>query len=530
MRLEKIQCKRIPNDTTSCIFTEIHGSDSFHLHLVYNIDADSNAIKTLSFEESNMDNIPAELFDLYKNLENLKATDLELERVQQYDFKNAKKLITLNVSSNHVTKLQDYMFDTLPKLESIDMSHNLITTIRSRSFHLTVGYGNIIKVKNFNLSHNRLSSIDMIKFDNLKFLEVLHLDHNHIETVEALTSPRFLQENVLLTNLKELYLQQNKIKQFDASIVKNVPLINLDENDLVSDNFNNAKLKQLYISYNELKGLVISDQLEVLHIIENDCPLKIDFNNNKAMKEIKIIGTTVSGKDNLINAINNMKNLTSLELSLNDYNLNDKSFTNLNMLENLSLSFSSLVKIPSNIFKNKSFITQLDLSGNNFASIDFKDFSPLINLKDLNLKSSGIKKINNYKDLKTILPNLETIDITENNFDCNHLNAIIDELTKHNITLSKDLHWFNYPTAVLGVTCNNSTEEIKNSSSSELQEIPNTNGTKTMSIFIVLLILTLLLLCMIFAYRKFDLGNKIKQLTLSNGTERLHNDETAQII
>ena len=88
-------------------------------------------------------------------------------------------------------------------------------------------------------------------------------------------------------------------------------------------------------------------------------------------------------------------------------------------------------------------ITRLDLSDNTFESIDFKDFSPLINLKDLNLKSSRIKKINNYKDVKTILLNLETIDITENNFDCNHLNAIIDELTKQNIILTKDLNLFN---------------------------------------------------------------------------------------
>ena len=529
----KFECERIPNDKTSCIFTEIYGSHSFHLKILSYADPEADVIKTLSIEDSHMDNLPSELFDHFKNLENLKATDLELERVQHYDFRNAKKLITLNVSSNHITKLQDYMFDTMPKLETIDMSYNLISSIRRASFHLTIGFGNTIQLKNFNLSHNRLSEIDIVKFDNLKFLEVLHLDHNHIESVEALTSPRFLQENILLSNLKELYLQQNKIKQLNAHIVRNVQMINLDGNALVSENFNIQKLKQLYISYNEMKGLEISDQLEVLHLSGNDHPMKINFNNNEAMKELKIVGTEIRGKDDLINAINNMKNLTSLELSYENYHLNDKSLINLDMLENLTLSFSRLSKLPSNIFKNKSHITHLNLNGNNFESIDLKEFSSLTNLQDLQLASCQLKKLHNYKDIKTILPNLETVDISGNYFECNHISDIIDEFTKQNVTVPEDVHWFNFPTSVHGITCKNTTDEIKKSSSVplELKEQPHKNGIKTMSIVLGLLILALSLIFIFFAYRKFDLGNKIKQLTSSNGAERFQNDEdTAQII
>lgn len=529
----KFECERVPNDKTSCIFTEIYGSNSFHLKILSYSDPEADAIKSVSIDDSHMDNLPAELFDHFKKLENLKATDLELERVQHYDFRSAKNLITLNVSSNHITKLQDYMFDTMPKLETIDMSYNLISSIRRACFHLTIGYGYTIQVKNFNLSHNRLSDIDIIKFDNLKFLEVLHLDHNHIETIDALTSPKFLHDNVLLSNLKELYLQQNKIKQFNANIVRNVQMINLDGNALVSENFNIQKLKQLYISYNEMKGLEISDQLEVLHLCGNDHPIKINFNKNEAMKEIKIIGTEIRGKDDLINAINNMKNLTSLELSYENYHLNDKSLMNLDRLENLTLSFSRLNKLPMNIFKNKSQITHLDLGGNSFESIDLKDFSSLTNLQDLKLKSCQLKKIHNYKDIKTILPNLQTVDLSGNYFQCNHISDVIDEFTKQNITLPEDIHWSNFPTSLHGITCKNTTDEIKKSSPAplELKEQPHKNDIKTLSIFIGLFILTLLLLFIFFAYRKFDLGNKIKQLSFSNGTERFQNDDdTAQII
>lgn len=527
------KCERVPNDKTSCIFTEIYGSHSFHLKILSYSDPEADAIKSLSIEDSHMDNLPAELFDHFKNLENLKATDLELERVQHYDFRNAKKLITLNVSSNHVTKLQDYMFDTMPNLETIDMSYNLISSIRRASFHLTIGYGNTIQVKNFNLSHNRLSEIDIVKFDNLKFLEVLHLDHNHIETVEALTSPKFLQDNILLSNLKELYLHQNKIKQLNANIVRNVQMINLDGNALTSENFNNQKLKQLYISYNEMKGLEISDQLEVLHLSGNDHPIKINFNKNNAMKELRIVGTEIRGKDDLINAINDMKNLTILELSYENYNLNDKSLMNLDMLENLTLSFSRLSKLPLNIFKNKLHITHLNLGGNNFESIDLKDFSSLTNLQELQLTSCQLKKLHNYKDIKSFLPNLQTIDISGNYFHCNHISDITDEFTKQNISFLEDIHWFNFITSVHGLTCKNTTDDIKKNSPAplELKEQPHKNEIKTMSIVIGLFILTLALILMFFAFRKFDLGNKIKELSFSNGAERFQNDEdTTQII
>lgn len=529
------ECERIPNDKTSCIFTEVYDSHSFHLKILTYSDPEADLIKTVSIEDSHMDNLPAELFDHYKNLETLKATDLELERVQHYDFRNAKKLITLNVSKNHITKLQDYMFDTMPKLETIDMSYNLISSIRRASFHLTIGFGNLIQVKSFNLSHNRLSAIDFVKFDSMKFLEVLHLDHNHIETVEALTSPKYLQDNVLLRNLKELYLQQNKIKQFDANIVRNVQLINLDGNSLISENFNVQKLKKLYISYNEMKGLEISDQLEVLHLCGNDHQMKINFNKNEAMKEIKIVGTEIRGKDELMNAINNMKNLTSLELSYENYHLNDNSLMNLDMLENLTLSYSRLNKLPTNLFKNKSHITYLDLGGNGFESIDFKDFSSLTNLKELQLATCQLKKIYNYKDIKTILPNLQSVDLSGNYFNCKDISDIIDEFNKQNITLPEDIHWFNYQTSVHGLSCKNTTDEIKKSSSAplQLQEQPNNKEINTMTIVIILFILTLSLLCIVFAYRKFDLGNKIKQLSFSNGAERFHNDDaadTAQII
>ncbi|CAO1405246.1 unnamed protein product [Diamesa serratosioi] len=506
------------------MFTEVYSSHSFHLKILSLVDDESAAIKSITIEDSQMDNLPAELFDAFKNLENLKASDLELERVQHYDFRNARKLITLNVSSNHITKLQDYMFDTLPKLETIDMSHNLISTIRRAAFHLTIGYDNVIQLKAFNLSHNRLSSIDMVKFDSLKNLEVLHLDHNHIETFEALTSPKYLQDNVILKNLKELYLQQNRLQQFDAKIVKNVQLINLNGNSLNSENFNIANLKELHINYNEFKGLEISDQLEVLHLCGNDHPIKINFNKNQAMKELRIVASEIDG--DLIKEINNMKNLRSLELSYGNYIIDDNSFENLNMLENLTLSFSRLNKLP-NIFKNKTNIINLNFKGNSFETIDMKDFSQLTNLKMLQLEACKLKTVNNYKDLKSTLPNLETIDLSGNYFHCHYLNDIIDEFNKQNISVPEDIHWFTYPSSVRGITCKNTTDEIRESFSSviELNEA-HEQKTKYKSILLIIFIVTLLLVCIYFAYRKFDLGNKIKQLSFSNGTERLHNDDT----
>src|SRR4051812_13782712 len=84
---EHVTCELNENTTTACTYSNVMNSYEFHRRLLHHTNRSEAAlITTMNFEDSFMDNIPKELFQIYKNLEILNVDNTNLERLESFDF------------------------------------------------------------------------------------------------------------------------------------------------------------------------------------------------------------------------------------------------------------------------------------------------------------------------------------------------------------------------------------------------------------------------------------------------------------
>ncbi|CAG9810902.1 unnamed protein product [Chironomus riparius] len=77
---------------------------------------------------------PAGIDKIFKNLEGIRITNMDLKSVNQEDLKAIKKLKFLNLSSNKITRIDANLFQFNPQLEHISLSNNEISHIDPQAF------------------------------------------------------------------------------------------------------------------------------------------------------------------------------------------------------------------------------------------------------------------------------------------------------------------------------------------------------------------------------------------------------------
>lgn len=336
-------------------------------------------ITKIRFLNSDVHELPMQLFRLFPNLTELDASGTYLSRIERQDTA-LNRVRKFNASYNKIHRLSNGMSSNFERLENLDLSYNQIERIMPEAFKFS-SY-----MRFLNLSNNKIPSLDRIFFDAVRTCEILKLNDNSITEITG-------SFKHFLPIWKELYLQNNKILSVEPEFVKIPTYLDLSFNQIESLDLAEAKTLELKIVANRLKNLTIGRRLKKLNASENRFYL---FRINSEI---------------------NRNNLTHLYLSFVKNKIDG---------EKLLIDFTRFDKLEV-----------LDLSQNNIITFDIRDLtnSRLYTLHTLNLRDAHIRFLKNYDAIGDILPNLKVIDIFDNMFRCSEINPMINKFLALNLTI-----------------------------------------------------------------------------------------------
>lgn len=256
-------------------------------------DFQKDHIEEINFEHCSMSNIRNPIFEVFKSVHTLNATNLGIEMLQKELFREAKNLTILTVSHNKIVELPSFLFFNAAELAHVDLSFNKINFIDSSAFAgdstmqtLNLAYNNItslageffeylLNLKHLNLSHNVITTLQERTFDQMHQLETLDLSFNLIEVLNT-------QIFVSLTKLKHLNLSHANLCEIKAKTFSRLEVLQtldlshnklkvLDVRALDAGIFlpKFDHLERLYIGVNQLNELngFSSDRFPIIKFI-----------------------------------------------------------------------------------------------------------------------------------------------------------------------------------------------------------------------------------------------------------------------
>lgn len=132
----------------------------------------------------------------------------------------------------------------MDRLKRLDLSWNKLTGLKPRVFLETESLEVLL------LGHNHFKTIDLLELNYMKNLTILDLSFNHLE---------FLTGMLILPNLKQLFLNNNRLDEIVPNVlshISKIELINVSYNYLTSIRENMfsglSRLEVLFLNSNRL--------------------------------------------------------------------------------------------------------------------------------------------------------------------------------------------------------------------------------------------------------------------------------------
>lgn len=135
------------------------------------------------------------------------------------NYQLGRKLKNLNLSGNKLIAIEKIIFIEFKLLQRLDLSRNPITTMYSESF------AGLRKLRDLHMDHCALTSIDFSIFTQLEKLQKLDLSHYQFITITV--AP--------LSSIKSLSINNNQVTEF---AMKKIYLPDLSELYVQHNNFN----------------------------------------------------------------------------------------------------------------------------------------------------------------------------------------------------------------------------------------------------------------------------------------------------
>ena len=303
-------------------------------------------------------------------------------------------LLGLDLGFNDLTDIPKLSF---PKMMILNLAMNQLTSLGT---DITV-FDELASLRHLNISYNQIPELPIGIFENTKMLEVIHLQGNTIEKINAgvFTNSSFVKINLSLNQINEL----NKGAFEDLPKLKILDLSENQINSIKNGAFDNVLfLKVLTLSHNRLttfkaEYFTSRTRLEELNLCHNQIfHLYLNsFSIHRRLKKLHLCHNRLAHFSSEILA--NLRSLNLLDLSYNKLtSLDSSDFANMPSLRELNLAGNEIKFIGSNVFHNSTQLYKINLSHNLIHSLDKTTF---MGLARLNLDLS-------YNWLTTLLPDL----------------------------------------------------------------------------------------------------------------------------
>lgn len=261
----------------SCFFEHIHVDED--TSLLINFDESNYGLDCIGFVNTTLSELPTNLFNKYRAVNSLYATNIDLKKLPVGTFENATKMIEINLSHNKIEKIESQVFSTCRHLRKLVLSYNDINDVDMDAFDL------LNDLEELDLSNNELSTIPHKSVGMLKKLKYLNLANNSILVKYGMFPSSLivldlsynklenftLKSIINLENLQQIFLNGNRIQRFRAFIFPDGILDPL------------RSLRNVQLSDNEFYCTVLADivmWLEKYHITVDVVPHLMIINSS----------------------------------------------------------------------------------------------------------------------------------------------------------------------------------------------------------------------------------------------------------
>ncbi|XP_064473061.1 toll-like receptor Tollo [Ornithodoros turicata] len=346
-------------------------------------------LRSLYLQHNQLTQLVETAFGGLIHLQVVDMSNNQLNTIPPKLFHGSVDIRELYLQNNSLGLLSPHTFTDLQQLVILNLSHNQISS--EWITHDT--FADLIRLVILNLSHNKLRHINATTFQSQYSLQILHLDHNQIETIDdnAFAS---------LYNLHTLSLSDNKMKHLDIFTLNGLYVLSnlaLDRNHLHTihlEGFKNcSSLLDLQLSGNRLTD--VPHALQFLRFLRS-----LDLSENLLQNVTNI---TLSG----------MSNLHSLKISGNRIgNMTRGTFQELKSLRRLDLSHNKIESLEHGIFDDASALNIILLNDNLLKDVNGL-FMNLAHLRLLNVSRNGIT----WFDYALVPRQLKHLDIHDNEIE-----------------------------------------------------------------------------------------------------------------
>lgn len=208
----------------SCFFEHIHVDEN--TNLVLNFDETNYGLDCVGFANTTLSELPSNLFNKYRAINSLFASNIGLTKLPSDTFGNATKMLDINLSSNKLKSLEAKTFSPCRSLRKLVISENDLDEIDMDAFD------NLNDLEELDLSNNLLSAIPHKALGQLRGLKTLNLGNNSLSVKYGMFPLSLISldlsynklENftlksiISLGHLKYLFLNGNRIYRFRQHI------------------------------------------------------------------------------------------------------------------------------------------------------------------------------------------------------------------------------------------------------------------------------------------------------------------------
>uniref|UniRef100_A0A182QPB3 Leucine rich immune protein (Coil-less) n=1 Tax=Anopheles farauti TaxID=69004 RepID=A0A182QPB3_9DIPT len=357
--------------------------------------------------------------ELYCSANMVNASDLLLLRYKESSLgvdalSSFTKLTSIDIFHGLLSRIEPGAFEKVPELTKIFIRNNLLTTVEDYTFR------GLDALEILYLIANDLTTIAPHAFHGLKSLTHLVLSGNKLVNLP----PTMLSASPLV---RFISLNNNELTELPAGLFNNVNnlfRLDLSYNRLQSFDFPELQVALLFLQNNSLTSLNLGDHMSIVQADQNRIATILGTGANV---------TSLLLSDNAITdvtPITRMTNITKLSLSNNPL-LPGSVFSNMGQLRELLLSHTN-IQITERTFANLSWLTMLDLSYNNLTELDFKLFSPMVELRTLIVAYNRIPGIN-FIELREYLPELRVLEVCGNGWNSTYLEHVLGQMRRYHL-------------------------------------------------------------------------------------------------